>query len=89
MAPEVLLRPYSAEPADIWSCGVVLVALLAGGEYIKLWWGWAAWWDPGFYGLKEVVFLVQVGLGQLRNGVRLYLVNCASFVLLLHSKRFG
>ncbi|KAK8734943.1 hypothetical protein OTU49_005738 [Cherax quadricarinatus] len=31
MAPEVLLRPYSAEPADIWSCGVVLVALLAGG----------------------------------------------------------
>ncbi|XP_071527552.1 serine/threonine-protein kinase grp isoform X2 [Panulirus ornatus] len=30
MAPEVLLRPYSAEPADIWSCGVVLVALLAG-----------------------------------------------------------
>ncbi|MPC79499.1 Serine/threonine-protein kinase grp [Portunus trituberculatus] len=32
MAPEVLLRPYSAEPADIWSCGIVLVALLAGGE---------------------------------------------------------
>ncbi|KAK8380943.1 hypothetical protein O3P69_008094 [Scylla paramamosain] len=30
MAPEVLLRPYSAEPADIWSCGIVLVALLAG-----------------------------------------------------------
>lgn len=30
MAPEVLLRPYSAEPADIWSCGVILVALLAG-----------------------------------------------------------
>ncbi|KAK3873689.1 hypothetical protein Pcinc_021308 [Petrolisthes cinctipes] len=30
MAPEVLLRPYSAEAADIWSCGVVLVALLAG-----------------------------------------------------------
>jgi len=30
MAPEVLTRPYNAEPADIWSCGVILVALLAG-----------------------------------------------------------
>ncbi|XP_068225802.1 serine/threonine-protein kinase grp-like [Palaemon carinicauda] len=30
MAPEVLLRSYRAEPADIWSCGVILVALLAG-----------------------------------------------------------
>ena len=24
---------YSAEPVDIWSCGIVLVALLAGGWY--------------------------------------------------------
>ena len=23
---------YHAEPADVWSCGIVLVALLAGGE---------------------------------------------------------
>ena len=23
---------YFAEPADIWSCGIVLVAMLAGGE---------------------------------------------------------
>eukprot|EP00096_Caligus_rogercresseyi_P009330 TRINITY_DN314_c0_g1_i8.p1 TRINITY_DN314_c0_g1~~TRINITY_DN314_c0_g1_i8.p1 ORF type:complete len:288 (+),score=75.22 TRINITY_DN314_c0_g1_i8:142-1005(+) len=31
MAPEILLKSqYSAEPADIWSCGVVLVAMLAG-----------------------------------------------------------
>ncbi|XP_075224566.1 serine/threonine-protein kinase grp isoform X1 [Lycorma delicatula] len=30
IAPEVLLRPYSAEPADIWSCGIILVAMLAG-----------------------------------------------------------
>ncbi|XP_011495709.1 PREDICTED: serine/threonine-protein kinase grp isoform X2 [Ceratosolen solmsi marchali] len=30
VAPEVLERPYHAEPADIWSCGIILIALLAG-----------------------------------------------------------
>ncbi|XP_033222243.1 serine/threonine-protein kinase grp isoform X2 [Belonocnema kinseyi] len=30
VAPEVLERPYQAEPADIWSSGIILVALLAG-----------------------------------------------------------
>ncbi|XP_053977909.1 serine/threonine-protein kinase grp isoform X1 [Hylaeus volcanicus] len=30
VAPEVLLHPYHAEPADVWSCGIILVALLAG-----------------------------------------------------------
>nr|CAB3230513.1 serine/threonine-protein kinase Chk1 [Phallusia mammillata] len=31
VSPEVLLqKPYSAEPADIWSCAIVLVAMLAG-----------------------------------------------------------
>ncbi|XP_015592593.1 serine/threonine-protein kinase grp isoform X3 [Cephus cinctus] len=30
VAPEVLNRPYYAEPADVWSCGIILVALLAG-----------------------------------------------------------
>jgi serine/threonine protein kinase len=33
IAPEVLIRPYHAEPADVWSCGIILVAMLAGGEY--------------------------------------------------------
>ncbi|XP_014251262.1 serine/threonine-protein kinase grp isoform X2 [Cimex lectularius] len=30
VAPEVLHRPYAAQPADVWSCGIVLVAMLAG-----------------------------------------------------------
>lgn len=30
LAPEVLLRSYQAEPADIWACGIILVAMLAG-----------------------------------------------------------
>ncbi|XP_071569597.1 serine/threonine-protein kinase grp isoform X1 [Temnothorax nylanderi] len=30
VAPEVLVRAYNAEPADVWSCGIILVALLAG-----------------------------------------------------------
>ena len=32
IAPEVLRGPYRAEPADLWSCGVILVALLTGGQ---------------------------------------------------------
>lgn len=32
VAPEVLSKSYRAEPADIWSCGILLVALLAGGK---------------------------------------------------------
>ena len=33
IAPEVLSRrPYKAEPIDVWSCGIILVAMLAGGR---------------------------------------------------------
>lgn len=32
VAPEILVRPYSATAADIWSCGIVLVAMLSGGK---------------------------------------------------------
>lgn len=32
VAPEVFFRRYRAEPADIWSCGILLVAMLAGGK---------------------------------------------------------
>jgi len=30
LAPEVLKRPYYAKPSDIWSCGIVFVAMLTG-----------------------------------------------------------
>ena len=34
LAPEVIQKkPYKAEPIDVWSIGIVLVALLAGGMY--------------------------------------------------------
>lgn len=29
-APEVFVKPYKAEPSDIWSCGIVLIAMLTG-----------------------------------------------------------
>ncbi|VDI75236.1 serine/threonine-protein kinase Chk1 [Mytilus galloprovincialis] len=37
VAPEVLSRqPYHAEPADIWSCAIILVAMLAGVFFNKI-----------------------------------------------------
>ena len=37
MPPEVLVdEEYKAQPADLWSCGIVLVTLLAGGEHFQI-----------------------------------------------------
>lgn len=35
VAPEVLVQPYDATPADLWSCGIILVTLLSGGEWFN------------------------------------------------------
>lgn len=33
VAPELLCqKEYKAQPADIWACGIVLTAMLAGGK---------------------------------------------------------
>ncbi len=35
VAPEVIQKKiYKGEPMDVWSCGIILVALLAGGILI-------------------------------------------------------
>lgn len=36
VAPEILVRPYDATAADVWSSGVILVAMLSGGELIRI-----------------------------------------------------
>lgn len=36
VAPELLSQTeYKAQPADIWACGIVLAAMLAGGKITK------------------------------------------------------
>ncbi len=36
VAPELLSqKEYKAQPADIWACGIVLTAMLAGGKITK------------------------------------------------------
>lgn len=35
VAPELMSRSeFCAQPADVWACGIVLTAMLAGGEEI-------------------------------------------------------
>lgn len=36
IAPEVFFKKYKAEPADLWSCGILLVVMLGGGKKISM-----------------------------------------------------
>ncbi|KAG7200518.1 hypothetical protein KM043_001082 [Ampulex compressa] len=71
VAPEVLLRPYHAEPADLWSCGIILVALLAG----ELPWDqslaecpeYVAWRDGKYMSLTPWKKLDNVSLSLIKN----------------------
>ncbi|XP_063976050.1 serine/threonine-protein kinase grp [Diachasmimorpha longicaudata] len=71
VAPEVLQGLYHAEPADIWSCGIILVALLSGElpwdeanpqcvEYI-------AWREARYMSLTPWKKLDTIPLGLIRN----------------------
>ncbi|XP_017886300.1 serine/threonine-protein kinase grp isoform X1 [Ceratina calcarata] len=71
VAPEVLVRPYHAEPADIWSCGIILVALLAG----ELPWDqsvadceeYMAWRDGKYMSLTPWKKLDNISLSLIKN----------------------
>ncbi|XP_044727515.1 serine/threonine-protein kinase grp isoform X2 [Chrysoperla carnea] len=52
VAPEVLKRPYRAQPVDIWSCGIILVAMLTG----ELPWDKPALDCPEYHKFREEQF---------------------------------
>lgn len=63
VAPEVILRPYTAEPADIWSCGIILVAMLAG----ELPWDKPSFNNKDFIAWKEGHYVSKTPWSKLDN----------------------
>ena len=49
VAPELLKRKeFHAEPVDVWSCGIVLTAMLAGGKSYLILIKFLSFEKPGF-----------------------------------------
>nr|CAH7748437.1 unnamed protein product [Callosobruchus chinensis] len=63
LAPEVLREPYKAQPADLWSCGVVLVAMLTG----ELPWSEPTDSNEEFVKWKTDVYLCETPWSKLGN----------------------
>ncbi|KAL1489323.1 hypothetical protein ABEB36_014241 [Hypothenemus hampei] len=63
LAPEVFCRPYFARPADIWSCGIVFVAMLTG----ELPWAEATEYNKEFIKWHRDMYLSETPWSKLGN----------------------
>lgn len=63
LAPEVLLKPYRAQPADLWSCGIVFVAMLTG----ELPWAVPCEQNDEFIRWKKDVYVSETPWSKLGN----------------------
>ncbi|CAH1114334.1 unnamed protein product [Psylliodes chrysocephalus] len=63
LAPEVFQRPYRAQPADIWSCGIVFVAMLTG----ELPWSDTTEVNPEFAKWKRNMYISDTPWSKLGN----------------------
>ncbi|KAJ8937909.1 hypothetical protein NQ318_009861 [Aromia moschata] len=63
LAPEVLQRPYRAPPSDLWSCGIVFVAMLTG----ELPWADTTDTNEEFTKWKQDMYIAETPWSKLGN----------------------
>ncbi|CAH1154167.1 unnamed protein product [Phaedon cochleariae] len=63
LAPEVLQRPYKAPAADLWSCGIVFVAMMTG----ELPWAEATDKNEEFLKWKNDIYISETPWAKLGN----------------------